>query len=231
MISIGGFQKLSLINYPGKVAACIFLNGCIFRCRFCYNSELASPPYAKSLPLEDVMFDLRKCHWALDGVVISGGEPCMHPDLPEFLLPIKEMGYLIKVDTCGYFPGMLKTLIRSGLVDYIAMDIKAPFRKYDEIVQVKVDERRLKESIQIILESGLEHEFRSTLVSGAHEAGDLREMAEQISGAQNYYLQPFRANTPLLDPAFSTRIAPPMDEMLKAVRASGAKIGSCEVRP
>ena len=230
MISIGGFQKLSLINYPGKMAACVFLNGCIFRCRFCYNTELACPPYSRSLPVEDVLADLRKCHWALDGVVISGGEPCMHPDLPEFIRPIKEMGYLIKLDTCGYFPDMLRILLDLGFVDYIAMDIKAPFRKYDELVQVKVDDRRLRDSIQIILESGIEHEFRSTLVSGAHAAEDLREMAAEISGARAYYLQPFRANAPLMDPTYSTRIAPPMDEMLRAVKDSGSKIGSCEVR-
>lgn len=230
MISIGGFQKLSLVNYPGKTAAVVFLNGCPFRCRFCFNPGLVRAPYARVIAVEDVLRDLRMFHWALDGVVVTGGEPCMQPDLPDFLTELKLMGFPVKLDTCGYFPEVLSSMIEGGLVDYVAMDIKAPFSKYPDVVQINVEDDRLRRSVQVILESGVAHEFRSTLVSGLHEAEDVRTMARQISGASAYYLQPFKAEMPLMDPAYSARTAPPMEEMKREVTGSGSLIGVCAVR-
>lgn len=230
MISIGGFQKLSLVNYPGKTAAVIFLNGCPFRCRFCFNPGLVKVPYARVIPTEDVLRDLRMFHWALDGVVVTGGEPCMQPDLADFLVELKTMGFPVKLDTCGYFPEILKDVLERRLVDYVAMDIKAPFEKYSHVVQMNVEDARLRRSIQVILESGVTHEFRSTLVSGLHEPEDIRRMARQISGASAYYLQPFQAQGSLMDPAYSTRMAPPMEEMKREVAQSGSRIHFCAVR-
>ncbi len=230
MISIGGFQKLSLVNYPGKTAAVVFLNGCPFRCRFCFNPALVRTPYARVIAAEDVLRDLRMFHWGLDGVVVTGGEPCMQPDLPDFLTELKLMGFPVKLDTCGYFPEVLSSIIGGGLVDYVAMDIKAPFEKYSNVVQIKVEDARLRKSIQVILDSGVAHEFRSTLVSGLHEAEDVRCMARQISGASAYYLQPFRAQMPLMDPTYSARTAPPMEEMKREVMGSGSRIGVCAIR-
>lgn len=230
MISIGGFQKLSLVNYPGKTSAVVFMNGCPFRCRFCFNPGLVSAPYARVIPAEEILRDLRMFHWALDGVVVTGGEPCMQPDLPDFLLELKSLGFSVKLDTCGYFPEMLEDILERGLVDYVAMDIKAPFAKYSDVVQIRIEDTRLRDSIQVILESGVSHEFRSTLVSGLHEAEDVRLMARQISGARAYYLQPFRPQTPLMDQTYCTRTAPPMEEMKKEVLNSGSSIGYCAVR-
>jgi len=207
MLKIGGLQKLTLIDYPKKVACAVFLIGCNFRCPFCYNGELVLPEKTKKQPVipEKTFFEfLKDRKGLLDGVCITGGEPTINSALPKFIGKIKKMGFLVKLDTNGTNPQMVKRLIKSRLIDYIAMDIKSSFSvsdsqaakgtsKYDEAAGVKVDLRKIKESIDVIKNSGIDYEFRTTVVPGIHLKGDIVELARSISTVKRYYLQEFKA--------------------------------------
>lgn len=203
---IGGLQKLTLIDYPGKVAATIFTVGCVFRCPFCHNPELVlTEPTVKNAILheDEVLKFLISRKNLLEAVCITGGEPTMQADLPEFIKKIKSSGFFVKLDTNGINPEMLKNLITDKVLDYIAMDIKAPWKKYHEIVGNKIDVEKIKTSVKIIIDSGLPHEFRSTILPRLHSRDDIYEMARQISGADSYFLQQFKSATKLVDPKFS----------------------------
>jgi len=189
-MKIGGLQPVTLLDYPGKMAAIVFTSGCNMRCPFCYNFQLVLPEYLTSSRLydEDNVIDfLSRRRKYLDGLVISGGEPTLQDDLSEFLAKMKKIGYDIKLDTNGYIPEMLKRLIDDGLVDYIAMDIKGPLTDYEKFSGVPAG--RVKESIDLVMRSDLPYEFRSTLVKGLHVLEDVSEMAEAIKGAEKYFLQ------------------------------------------
>ena len=197
---IGGFQKFSLIDYPQKVAAVIFTQGCEFRCPFCHNPDLVLPE--KFFPPADekeVFKFLRKRQDQLTGVVVTGGEPTIHRDLPEFLENIKDLGYPVKLDTNGNNPQVLKTLIDKRAVDYIAMDIKTSFCRYAEATGVAVDVDRIRESIALIIDSGLVYHFRTTLVRRLISEEDLKEIVCALSRAKKYLLQEFIAEQPILD--------------------------------
>lgn len=194
---IGGLQKTTLIDYPGKIAATVFLIGCNFRCPFCQNPELVLPEKIKKQPkiTEKEFFRfLKKRKGLLEGTCITGGEPTVQPDLPGFLGRIKKLGFLVKLDTNGSHPKMLEKLIRQKLVDYVAMDIKAPLRKqqYEKATGTKVDLARIKRSIAMIKNSGVDYEFRSTIVPGIHAKEDILQMARDIAPARAYFLQNFR---------------------------------------
>lgn len=203
-IKIGGLQKLTLIDYPGKVAATIFLKGCNFRCPFCYNPELVLPEKMKKhpeIPEKEVFAFLNERKGLLQGVCVTGGEPTIHPDLPNFIRQIKKLGYSVKLDTNGSNPEMLKKLIRNKLVDYVAMDVKAipekaPSSKfktaYEKATGVKVNLEEIKKSIEIIKNSGIDYEFRTTVVPGIHTKEEILKLARLIAPAKNYYLQSFR---------------------------------------
>ncbi len=194
MIEIGGLQKLTLIDYPGRVAATVFLVGCNFRCPFCYSSELVLPEKIKNQPKisEKVFFDfLKERKGLLEGVVICGGEPTIHKDLPDFCQKIKKLKYLVKLDTNGSNPKMLKDLITKKLIDYVAMDIKALKEKYNKVTGVKVDIKKIQRSIDILKEGKVDYEFRSTIVPALHTKEDVIEMAKWIRGAKRYFLQNF----------------------------------------
>lgn len=196
MVGIGGLQKTTLIDYPGQVAATVFLTGCNFRCSFCYSSELVLPEKIKKQPKisEKELFDfLRKRRGLLEGIVICGGEPTCNEDLPEFIRKIKEMGFSVKLDTNGSNPEMLKKLIDEKLVDYVAMDIKAPKEKYDKITGVKVRVQNIEESIRILKEGTVDYEFRITVVPTLHSREDIIEIAKWIGPAKRFFLQNFRA--------------------------------------
>jgi len=195
MIEIGGLQKTTLIDYPGKVACTVFLIGCNFRCPFCYSSELVLPERIKLQPRipEKEFFDfLEERKGLLEGVVICGGEPTIHKDLPKFIKKNKKIGYLIKLDTNGSNPEMLKQLTAEGLVDYVAMDIKAPKEKYDKATGVKVKIRDIEKSIDILKQGKIEYEFRTTVVPTIHLKEDVIEIAKWLSPAKKYFLQNFR---------------------------------------
>jgi len=201
---IGGLQKTSLLDYPQKVSAIIFTISCNFRCPFCYNSNLVTKiNKGDILPPADIFEFLKRRKKVLDAVVITGGEPTRHADLPEFIRKIKEMGFLVKLDTNGTNPSMLKKLIQDKLVDYLAMDIKGPLPKYSKIINVTVSTKKIRESIKIIMHSNLPYEFRSTILPALHSRSDLEKMAKLIKGAKKYYLQKFQATGDLNNQDFN----------------------------
>jgi len=197
---IGGFQKLSLLDYPGKLSAIIFTLGCNLRCPFCYVPQLVLPEMtrnAKEIPLEYILSYLKKRKRFLDAVVVSGGEATIHPDLPNLLEEIKSMGYLVALETNGSNSRMLRQLISDRLVDYIEMDVKAPleFEKYNRAVGGVLTEetfKNIKESVKMLLASSIDYEFRTTLVRELHTKDDILEICRSIEGAKRYYLQNFR---------------------------------------
>jgi pyruvate formate lyase activating enzyme len=192
---IKGLQKTTLIDYPDEVACTVFLFGCNFRCPFCYNISLVDKSLKdenKTISEEELFNFLRNRRKLLDAVCITGGEPLMNKDLPELLSSIKQLGYKIKIDTNGSKPKMLKLLIENKLVDYIAMDIKSSEAGYNEASGVIVDIDAIKHSIDIIINSQLDYEFRTTIVPGLHVKDDILKIAQMIKGAKLYVIQQFK---------------------------------------
>lgn len=178
---IGGVKKISLIDYPNEISSVIFTQGCNMRCIYCHNSHLVLPErYSKEISIERV-FDYLLCRKGkINAVVISGGEPTLHKDLPYFIKEIKNMGFLVKLDTNGTNPEMLKTIIDKNLVDFIAMDIKAPFEKYKKICGTEINTKKIVNSIEIIKDSSIEKEFRTTFVKKIQKKEDLFAIKEII---------------------------------------------------
>lgn len=194
---IGGLQKTSLIDYPNKISCVIFTQGCNFRCPFCHNPELVKINKKNKIKIEEVFTFLKKRKGLLDGVVICGGEPLLQDDLLDFMLTIKKMGYAIKLDTNGSFPKKLAEFISSSVVDYIAMDVKAPLEKYKIVTNSNVNTADIKKSIDIIINSDKEYEFRTTIVETQLSKEDILKIAELIRGAKLYVLQHFSSQKTL----------------------------------
>jgi pyruvate formate lyase activating enzyme len=191
-MKIGGLQKFSLIDYPGRISAIVFTQGCNFRCPYCHNPELVDPAqYGPILPEGEVISFLEKRRGKLDGVTLTGGEPTLQPDIDRFLQEIKGMGYFIKVDTNGSMPDALERLINAGLVDYLAMDVKGPLHKYGQIAGTEVHTRKIRKSIELIANSGIDHEFRTTVVRSQLDNEDLIAIAGLLKKARLYVLQTF----------------------------------------
>ena len=190
-MKISGFDKLTLLNYPDKVACTIFTSGCNLRCPFCHNSGLVTNNY-NEISFDSVYEYLKKRVGILDGVCITGGEPLIHADIKDYIKKIKDLGYLVKIDTNGCNPKLLKELIDLKLVDYIAMDIKNIYSKYDITSGVKVNIDNIKKSISIIENSGIDYEFRTTIVKEFHSTQDIKEILSYISSNSNYYIQNFK---------------------------------------
>ena len=191
---VAGLQKLTLLDYPGKVACTVFTAGCNFRCPFCHNAPLVLPErMGQDVTEEDVLAFLGKRVGILDGVAITGGEPLLHKEMAGFLQKIKEMGYSVKLDTNGSFPNHLKELVKAGLVDRVAMDIKNAPELYGATVGIEgFDISGVEESKNFLLEGSIDYEFRTTVVKGLHTKESLTEAAEWIAGAKEYYLQQFK---------------------------------------
>lgn len=188
-MQIGGLQKSTLLDFPSKIACIVFTQGCNFRCGYCHNPELFKPKEPLSI---GAFFDFLKTRVKkLDGVVITGGEPTLHADLPEFIKEIKKLSFDIKLDTNGTNPTMLEKLFEENLLDYVAMDIKAPFEKYNEIVCVDFDLEKIKKSIELVKNSKVEYEFRTTVLKNQLNEEDFKKIGEMIKGAKRYYLQGF----------------------------------------
>lgn len=193
---VGGFQKFSLIDYPGKICAVIYTRGCNFRCPYCHNPELVYPEqYAPVIPMEEVMEFLQGRQGLLEAVTITGGEPTLHLDLPDVIRQIKEMGFLLKLDTNGCHPGILKNLVVDKLLDYVAMDIKAPLEKYSVLSGVAVNIAGIKESIKYLLRGEVDYEFRTTVDRSLLDKEDLLKIGDLIHGAEKYYLQKLNCHT------------------------------------
>jgi pyruvate formate lyase activating enzyme len=191
-MKIGGLQKVSLIDFPGKIAAVVFTQGCNFRCQFCHNKSLVVPEeFEKSLDEGEIFRFLEARAGKIDGVVVSGGEPTLRSDLMQFMVRVKNLGLLTKLDTNGTLPDVLENLYAENLLDYVAMDIKHRLEKYGEITCVRVDVGKIKQSIALIKNSGVDYEFRTTVVPQFHTADDIKAIALQLSAAKRFVIQEF----------------------------------------
>lgn len=188
-MKIGGLVKFTLIDFPGRPAAIVFTQGCNFRCRYCHNPELVYPHlFAPSMPEEEVWFFLQRRQGTLEGVVVSGGEPTLQPDLVPFMSRLKDLGYKTKLDTNGTRPEVLRELIDKKLVDFIAMDLKAPFNKYADITGVDANSAILQQSMDLIRQSGLEYQFRTTYDKEVLNDNDIAVLS-QLTQGENYKVQ------------------------------------------
>jgi pyruvate formate lyase activating enzyme len=195
MVKIAGLERVSLIDYPEKISAIIFTHGCNLRCSFCHNPELVLVDFDSNLAVkESELFEyLEGRKGKIDAVVITGGEPLLHKDIGKLIKKIKDIGYLVKLDSNGFFPKELKRLISKGLIDYIAMDVKWPEDSYVKYSgDVKAVEK-IKNSISIIENSGIAHEFRTTVVKGIHGIEDIGEIVKMLPKDSLFYIQNFRA--------------------------------------
>ena len=190
---IGGFQRFSLIDFPGKISAIVFTQGCNFRCPYCHNPELVDTklPSVGIVTDQEVISFLERRKGKLDALTITGGEPLMQTDLEDFLSRVRALGYLIKLDTNGSFPRRLEGVIQSESVDYLAMDIKATPEKYRSVIRRKIDISKILESITLIKNSGLDHEFRTTVVKPLFERKDFYEIGRLAENCKLYALQRF----------------------------------------
>ena len=187
-----GLQKMTLLDYPGRVACTVFLGGCDFRCPFCHNYELVDGSAPALMEDGELFAFLEKRRGLLDGVAVTGGEPCLRPDLPELLSRIKVLGYDVKLDTNGAHPGLLKALIDQKLVDYVAMDIKNSPEKYARTVGLEtLDLAPVRQSVELLLSDVVDYEFRTTVVDELHEERDFEAIGPWIAGARRYFLQAF----------------------------------------
>jgi pyruvate formate lyase activating enzyme len=200
-VVLGGYQKLTLIDYPGKIATTVFTVGCSFRCPFCHNPELVLDwQLSVYSNIEKEFFEfLKKRKGKLEGVCITGGEPTIQPDLVDFIKKVKNLGYFVKLDSNGSRPDALRNIIQNKMVDFIAMDIKNAPEKYKKTTGGMADLERIKLSVDMIMNSGIDYEFRTTVVPGIHEEKDFDEISKWIKGARAYYLQEYREGK-ILDP-------------------------------
>src|SRR4030065_182240 len=229
-MKIGGLQKVSLIDYPGVICGVIFLQGCNFKCSYCHNPELVEPKlFGSCLEEEKVLNFLTKRIGKLDAVTITGGEPTMQKDLIPFIKKIKRLGFAIKLDSNGSQPQVVKELLEEALLDFIALDIKAPLEKYKSIVRVPVDTQSIQKSVKLILKSKIAHEFRTTVVKSQLTVKDILEIAKLISGAKRYALQKFMP-TKTLDKKFLKEKTWPDDELEKIKKRLEKEIPSVIVR-
>ena len=215
-MKVGGFQKLSLVDYPGKISCILFTIGCNFKCPYCYVPQLVLPEKIrklKEIPMSEIFSFLQKNKGLNEAVVITGGEPTLQPDLPEFIRRVKAMGYLVALETNGTNFEMLKNLIKEKLVDYVELDVKnrLDFERYNLAVGGVLTEKmfeNVKKSIKLLLEGKIAYEFRTTVVKEFHTVEDVVEIAKAIKGAEVYYLQNFRADVEVVGGKKFT----PMDE-------------------
>ncbi len=198
---IGGLQKLTLLDYPGQVACTVFTDGCNFRCPFCHNAPLVLPGImAPPMPEEQVFSFLKKRAGILDAVAVTGGEPLLYGDLPEFLTKVRALGYKIKLDTNGSFPDRLRRVVEEGLVDRVAMDIKnSPALYRDTAGAPDLDMTAVAESKDYLLSGAVDYEFRTTVVKGLHSRESIEGAARWIAGAREYYLQQFKDSGNVID--------------------------------
>lgn len=216
---IKGFQKLTLLDYPGKTACTVFTGGCNYRCPFCHNAGLVTKLDTEIIPESEVLGHLKKRQGILDGVAISGGEPLLQGDIEEFLQKIKELGYSIKLDTNGSFPDKLKSIIDRGLCDYIAMDIKNSKERYNETIGInKFDISLMEKSVEILMNSDVDFEFRTTVTKNFHTIEDIEKIGEWIKGVEKYYLQNFVDSGNLIDFNVEGVSKTEMYEMLETVK-------------
>ena len=192
-MNFSGFQKLTLLDFPGHVACTLFSHGCNFRCPYCHNAMLVTEEKSGDVfSDEEILAYLKKRKGILVGVCFSGGEPLIQKELPDFIRKVKELGFLVKLDTNGSFPERLKELVNEGLVDYVAMDIKNSLAKYGDTIDIKnFSTEKVEQSIDFLIGSSIDFEFRTTIVAEYHTIQDIEDIAKRIKGAKKYFLQNF----------------------------------------
>ncbi len=210
-MQIHGLNKTTLLDYPEHVAATVFTGGCNFRCPFCHNKDLVLNPAGQPMMEEREIFNfLKKRKGIITGVCITGGEPTLQPDLKQFLMKIKEIGINIKLDTNGYRPEVLKDLVQSALVDYVAMDVKSSKKRYAEAVglnhNILADKafiiEKIEESVSFLMQGTIPYEFRTTIVKELHTEQEIKEIGEWIAGCRSYFLQSYEENENVICPGF-----------------------------
>ena len=227
-MQIKGLQKTSLIDYPDKICSTVFLPGCNLKCRFCHNSDLVLNADSLATIGEKEFFDhLTNRKGKIDAVTICGGEPTIHKDLPEFIKKIKDAGFFVKLDTNGTNPEMVQLLLDRNLLDYIAMDVKAPKNKYQEITQAK-DIRKIQKSIEIIKDSGIDYEFRTTILPFFTQK-DMKEILKLISPCNKYILQQFLPIT-TIDANYQKFKATPKEKLNNFKKIALKQINKVEIR-
>ena len=233
-MKIAGLQKMTLLDYPGKVACTVFLGGCNFRCPFCHNSSLLSASAPEEMTPEQLLSFLKKRQGLLDGVCITGGEPTLSPDLGNLLEQIKALGFSVKLDTNGTNPRMLKELVRAGLIDYVAMDIKNSPRRYPQTAGIPgLAMERIEESMAFLLTGSLEYEFRTTVVDELHSDADFTEIGLWLQKlapdhkAKRFFLQCYRDTESVLLPGLH---APDSEKLHRFARLLLPFVDSVEIR-
>ncbi|MBR5338046.1 MAG: anaerobic ribonucleoside-triphosphate reductase activating protein [Lachnospiraceae bacterium] len=203
-MEIHGFQKTTLLDYPGHLAATVFLGRCNFCCPFCHNSSLVlAPEKVETIPAEEVLATLKKRSGMLEGVCITGGEPTLNPNLRDFIGRIRDLGLAVKLDSNGYKPEVLETLLKEKMLDYVAMDVKGAKDHYQEICGVRnLDISRIEASVNIISEMAPDYEFRTTYVKGLHTEEDVRGIGEWLAGDSTYYIQNYKEGPEVISPVF-----------------------------
>lgn len=229
-IDIKGVQKTSLLDYPGKIAAVIFLSRCNFRCPYCHNGELVLNEAKKSIDPEEIFSYLEKKRKWVDGVCITGGEPTMHKGLPDFIREIKKKRFLVKLDTNGTNPSMIEQLLKENLLDYIAMDIKASLKNYEKAIAVKFDENAIQKTIHMIMNSDIKYEFRTTVVPGLFTENDAEEIGKWLKGARKFCIQQFKNTNKTLDPKFQDVGHYHIDKLEKFKKIISKNIKDVEIR-
>ncbi|RLC97534.1 MAG: anaerobic ribonucleoside-triphosphate reductase activating protein [Chloroflexi bacterium] len=230
-MKLKGWVRTSLIDYPGHIATVLFTGGCDFRCPMCHNADLVlRPGELPTLPLEEVWDFLSRRARLMDGVAITGGEPTLQADLLPFLRQVRALGLDVKLDSNGYNPDVLASLLDGGLVDYVAMDVKAPPAKYPRLAGLAdLDLQRIEQSVALLRGGNVSYEFRTTVVPGLLDVEDIEEIARWIAGAERYVLQQFR---PLgtLDPSLEKTTPYPMERLQAMAKRAGRWVNQVTVR-
>ncbi len=227
---IVGLMKTTLLDYPGKVASTIFTGGCNFRCPYCHNGDLVlnhttMEPYSE----EEIFSHLNKRKNILNGVCITGGEPTLQSELPEFIRKVKTLNLLVKLDTNGTNPAMLRSLLEEGLLDYVAMDIKHCRSKYNDVACMNpLDIQSIEDSVEILKNSSIDYEFRTTVTRELHKMEDFQEIGKWIEGSKAYYLQPYKESEQVISKIFTTYSAAEFDEIVNIL--NNYNIGNIKVR-
>lgn len=206
MVKVHGFNKLTLLDYPGRLACTIFLGHCNFRCPFCHNAGLVLDPENEPvIPIEEILGTLKKRKGILDGVCITGGEPTVHKKLPEFIQQIKKMDYSVKLDTNGTNPQMVQDMVKAGLVDYVAMDIKNAPDKYGDTAGIaRVDLEAVNETVEFLKSGKVDYEFRTTVTRELHKKEDFLKIRKWLSGSRRYFLQAYKESEQVIHPVYSS---------------------------
>ncbi len=216
---IHGLQKMTLLDFPGHVACTVFLSGCDLRCPFCHNFELAENKAPALMTDEEFFAFLKKRSGLLDGVAVTGGEPCLNGELPGFLKRCRDMGFMTKLDTNGHHPKMLERVLSEGLADYVAMDIKAGRSNYSAVTgTLRPGLDAVSRSVEILKSCDTEHEFRTTVVRELHSDIDFEDIADWLAGEKRYFLQEFKDSGDLVSDGCSACGAEEMDRFLSIVR-------------